>query len=151
MNLVSKKNSRALLYYSFMICIVLAIKVERETIAIAEKAKKDIRKAQVIEDKQRKEIAAQERALQHQVEKDLKAIVVAKKLAVKETKKKQLELLKKNKKKPLIVVLLYKKASDCSMKAITLAEKIDVVAEEERSKMTQTRTRKINLPTRYKI
>ena len=134
-----------------MICIALAIEAEREAIAVAEKAKKDTRKAQVIEDKQRKEAVAQERALQYQVEKDLKATAAAKKLAVKEAKKKQSELLKKNKKKSLIIVLLYKKASDCSMKATTLAEKIDVVAEEEGSKMTQTRTRKINLPTQYKM
>ena len=51
MNLVNKENSRALLYYSFMVHITLAIEVEREVIAIAEKAEKDTRKAQVIEDK----------------------------------------------------------------------------------------------------
>ena len=76
---------------------------------------------------------------------------MAKRLAAKEAKKKQSELPKKNKKKSLIVILLYKKASDYSMKAGVLAESINVVVEEEGSKMTQTRTRKINLPTRYKI
>ena len=88
LNLVSKENSRALLYYSSIVRIVLVIKAEREVIAIAEKTKKNSRKIQVIEDKQRNKIVAQERALQHQVEKDLKAIVVAKKLAIKEAKKK---------------------------------------------------------------
>ena len=78
-------------------------------------------------------------------------MVAAKRLAAKEAKKKQSELPKKNEKKSLIVVLLYKKASDYSIKAGVLAENINVVAEEERSKMTQTRTRKINLLTRYKI
>ena len=63
MNLVSKENSKALLYYSSIVYIALAIKAEREIIAIAEKAKKNTRKAQVIEDKQRKKTAAQERAL----------------------------------------------------------------------------------------
>ena len=90
---------------------------------------------------------AQERALQHQVEKDLKAVAVAKKLATKEAKKKQSELLKRNKKKSLIVVLPYKKASDRSIKAVVLAEKVNVVVEGERPKITQIRTRKINLPT----
>ena len=73
--------------------------------------------------------------------------MAAKKLAAKEAKKKQLELLKENKKKSLIVVLLYKKTSNYSIKAITLAEKIDIIAEEKRSKMIQTQTWKINLPT----
>ena len=104
MNLVSKENSRALLYYSSMICIALVIEAEREAIAMAEKAEKDARKAQIVEDKQRKKAVAQERALQHQVEKDLKAVAVAKKLAAKKAKKKQSELLKKNKKKSLIVI-----------------------------------------------
>ena len=63
MNLVSKKNSGASLYYSSIVCIALAIEAEREAIAIAKKAEKDTRKAQVIEDKQRKEAAAQEKAL----------------------------------------------------------------------------------------
>ena len=130
-----------------MVRIALAIEAEREAIAIAKKAKKNTRKIQVIEGKQRKKAVAQERALQHQVEKDLKAIVVAKKLAIKEAKKKQLELLQKNKKKSLIIVLLYKKTSNCSMKAITLAEKINIVAEEKRSKMTQIQAQKINLLT----
>lgn len=43
-------------------------------------------------------------------------MAVAKNLAVKEAKKKQLELLKKNKKKSLIIVLYYKRASDYSIK-----------------------------------
>ena len=58
MNLVSKKNSRALLYYSSIVYITLIIKAEREIIAIAKKAKKDTRKIQVIKDKQRKKIVA---------------------------------------------------------------------------------------------
>ena len=63
LNLVGKENSRALLYYSSMVCIALAIEAERKAIAIAKKAEKNTRKTQVIEDKQRKEAAAQERAL----------------------------------------------------------------------------------------
>ena len=63
MNLVSKENSGALLHYSSTVRIALAIEAEREVIAIAKKAEKDTRKAQVVEDKQRKEAAAQERAL----------------------------------------------------------------------------------------
>ena len=77
-----------------MVCITLVIKAEREIIAIAKKAKKKTRKIQVIEDKQRKKTAAQERALQHQVEKDLKAIAAAKKLAIKEAKKKAVRVTK---------------------------------------------------------
>ena len=49
------------------------------------------------------------------------------------------------------MVLLYKKTSDYYIKAVVLAEKIDVAVEGEGSKLTQTRTRKINLPTRYKM
>ena len=44
MNLVSKENSEALLYYSFMVCITIVIKAEREIIAIAKKTKKNTRK-----------------------------------------------------------------------------------------------------------
>ena len=63
MNIISKKHSGAELYYSSTVHVALAIKAEREVIAIAEKAEKDARKTQVIEDKQRKKTAAQERAL----------------------------------------------------------------------------------------
>ena len=63
MNLVGEENSGAELHHSSTVRIALAIKAEREAIAVAEKAEKDNRKAQVIEDKQRKEAAAQERAL----------------------------------------------------------------------------------------
>ena len=45
LNLVSKKNSGALLYYFSIVCIILAIEAEREAIAIAKKTKKDTRKA----------------------------------------------------------------------------------------------------------
>ena len=44
MNLVSKKNSRAKLYYSSIVYIILIIKAEREIIAIAKKTKKNTRK-----------------------------------------------------------------------------------------------------------
>ena len=45
MNLVSKKNSRAKLYYSSTVRITLTIEAEREAIAIGKKAEKDARKA----------------------------------------------------------------------------------------------------------
>ena len=151
LNLVSEENSSAFLHYSSTLRVALTIEAEREAIAIAEKAEKDARKAQVAEDKQIKDAMAQEKALQRQVEGDVKAAAAAKKLAIKEAKKEQSELLKKNVKKSLIVVLPYKKASDYSTKVVVLTEKVDVAVEEEGSKLTQTRTRKINLPMRYKM
>ena len=57
------ENSGALLHYSSTVCIALAIEAEREVTAVAEKTEKDTRKAQVVENKQRKETVAQERAL----------------------------------------------------------------------------------------
>ena len=47
----------------------------------AEKAEKEVKKAQTTENKRRKEEEAQERAVQHQVGKDLKAVAAADKLA----------------------------------------------------------------------
>ena len=58
MNLASEKNSRAKLYYSSTLRVALAFEAEKEAMAIAEKAEKDAKKAQVAEDKQRKEAAA---------------------------------------------------------------------------------------------
>jgi len=42
----------------------LAYEAEKETVIVAEKAARDARKAQAIENKQRKEVEAQEKALQ---------------------------------------------------------------------------------------
>ena len=58
LNLVSKENSRAKLYYSSTLRIALVFEAEKEAIAVAKKAEKDVKKAQVKENKQRKEIEA---------------------------------------------------------------------------------------------
>ena len=133
MNLVGEEALGAKLYYSLMVRIALAFKAEQETIIATEKAKKEAKKAQATENKRRKEKKAQERAIQYQVEKDLKAIAAADKLAQREAKKRQVELLKKDRKKSLTIVLLYKKTSDYSIEVVTFIEKVNIVIEEKRS------------------
>jgi hypothetical protein len=48
------------------------------------------------------------------------------------------------------VVLSYKKTSNSLAKAVTFAADVEVISEREGSEMTQTRTRTINLPARFK-
>ena len=48
------------------------------------------------------------------------------------------------------MVLPYKKTSTSSTKSVTFAKHIEVVTEGEGSKMVGTRTRRINLPARFK-
>ena len=71
----------------------------------------------------------------------MKAQEKADKLATKDATKKQPKVSKKNGKKSLIVVLLYKKTSISFTKAVTFAEHVEVVTEEERSKIVITKTR----------
>ena len=61
-------------------------------------------------------------------------MVAADKLAQREAKKKQLELLKKSRKKSLIIVLLYKKVSNYSTKVVIFVEEVNIVIEGEGSK-----------------
>ena len=72
--------------------------------------------------------------------------MAADKLAQREAKKRQVELLKKDRKKSLIVVLPYKKTSNYSIEVVIFVEKVNIVIEEKGSERAQTRTRKINLP-----
>ena len=84
------------------------------------------------------------------MERETKAQTKADEIAVKEAQKKQSEVLKKNEKKSLVVILSYKKASSSSAKAVTFAKQVEVVLEEKGSEITETRTRKINLPQRFR-
>ena len=146
MNLVSEEASGAKLWYSSTVRVALAYKAEQEAKIAAEKAEKEAKKTHTTENKRRKEEEAQERAVQRQVGKDLKAMAAADKLAQREAKKRQLELPKKGRKKSLIVVLLYKKTSNYSTKVVTFVEEGNIVIEGEGSETAQTQTRKINLP-----
>ena len=71
-------------------------------------------------------------------------------MAAKEAVKTQLKVTKGNEKKSLIVVLPYKKTFIGSTKTVAFAEHIEIVAKEKGSEMITTRTRKIQLPQRFR-
>jgi hypothetical protein len=77
-------------------------------------------------------------------------VQAAKAYAAEKEAKEEAEKAEKEAKKSPIVVLPYKKTSISSIKAATFAGDIEVVTEEEGSKMVTTRTRRINLPERFK-
>ena len=148
--MVGEEDSSAQLFHASRVHAALAYEAEKEAAVVVEKAAKDAKKAQAIENKQRKEAEAQKKALQCQVDREVKAQAKAEKEAAKEAQKKQLKLPKKNGKKSLIIVLPYKKTSNSSMKVVSFAKEVEVVGEVEGSKMAETRTRKIKLPERFK-
>jgi DDE superfamily endonuclease len=150
LNLVGEEEFGAQLFHSSRVCEALAYEAEKETAAAAIKADKEAKKAQVQENKARKVAEAQERAVQRQVDKEIKAQKAAEKLAEKEAQKSQSQLPKKNGKKAVSIVPLPKKTSDNSAKAGESIGKIVAVVEEEESESAQTRTRKIHLPVRFK-
>ena len=67
-------------------------------------------------------------------------------MAIKQAIKSQPKVVKEKEQKSLTIVLLYKKASNSSIKAVTFIEYIEVVIEEEGPKIVATRTHKIYLP-----
>ena len=71
-------------------------------------------------------------------------------MAAKQAVKSQPKVVKEKEQKSLTTVLPYKKASSSSMKAVTFAEHVEVVTEEEGPKIVTIRTRKISLPQRFK-
>ena len=115
-----------------------------------EKAEKASKKAQGIENRQRKEEQAQERALQRQVTTEAKAKAKAEKLATKEARKEALQAKKNSQKKSLIVVLQLKRPSKELAKVVKFIEEVEVVGEVRGSHGRETRTRAISLPQRYK-
>jgi hypothetical protein len=149
LNLVGGEDNGGQLFDSARVRAALDYQEEKDAIAIAEKARKDAKKMQIVENKKRKE-EAQEKALQRQVVREAKAKAAADKLAEKVAKKKQLGLLNKDGKRSFIVVLSYKKTSNNLAKAVTFAVDVEVISEREGSEMTQTRTQTINLPARFK-
>ena len=71
-------------------------------------------------------------------------------MAAKDTAKMQPKPAETNGKRSIIVVFSYNKTLIDSTKAVTFAERVEVVAKGEGSKMIETQTRKINLPARFK-
>jgi hypothetical protein len=150
LNLVGKESSGAQIFPPSQVRVALDYAAAKKAEAEAGKAAKTAKKAQAAENKQKKEAEAQEKALQRQVAREAKAQTKAEEKAAKEAQKKQSALQKKNEKKSLIVVLPLKSTSRSSTKAVTFAEHIEVVVEEEGSQMTSTTGRKIKLPQRFR-
>jgi Skp family chaperone for outer membrane proteins len=150
LNLVGEENTGAQIFPPSQVRAALDYAAAKKAEAEAEKAAKAAKKAQAAENKQKKKAEAQEKALQRQVERETKAQTKAEEKAAKEAQKKQSTLQKKNEKKSLIVVLPLKSTSRSSTKAVTFAEHIEVVVEEEGSQMTSTTGRKIKLPQRFR-
>jgi hypothetical protein len=150
LNLVGEEDTGAQLFHSLKVRAALAYQAEKEAKERAEKAEKDIKKAVATENKKRKAQEAEERALQRQVAKDIRAQNVAEKLAVKEAKKQQPEQSAGGKKQSLIVVLLLKKPASLPVKTVAFAKEVEVVLQVEGSKSATTRTRRVNLPARFK-
>ena len=71
-------------------------------------------------------------------------------MAIKQAIKSQPKVVKEKEQKSLTTVLPYKKASSSSTKAVTFAEHVEVVTEEEGPKIVAIRTCKIYLPQRFK-
>ncbi len=150
LNLLGEEDIGAQLFHSSRVYAALEFQAAKEATEQAEKAGKEAKKAQATENKQRKEVEAQEKAVQRRLDREVKAQAKADKLAAKEAIKTQPRVAKRNEKKSLIVVLPYKKASIGSTKAVTFAEHVEVVTEGEGSKIVATRTRTIHLPQRFK-
>jgi hypothetical protein len=150
LNLVGEEDSGAQLFHTSRVRVAQAFAAEKEAAIQAEKAAKAEKKALVVQNKQRKALEAEERAVQRQVNRELKAQKQADKVAAKKLKKREEQLPKGTEKESLIVVLLYKKTSNQFLEVATFAEPVQVVVEGEGSKTTSTRTRSINLPSRFK-
>ena len=87
LNLVSEEDSSAQLFPTAKVRDTLVYTAAKEALATAEKAKKAAKKAQAAENKQRKEVDTQEKAVQRQVERELKAQVKANEIAAKRLEK----------------------------------------------------------------
>ena len=125
-------------------------KAEVQAKTAAEKAEKEVKKIQGVENKRSKEQEAQEKVLQRQVVRDIKAIEAAKKWAVKETKKKQLKLVKKDREKSSVVILKSKKPLELSTKVVRFVQEVDEIEKEKVPISVRSKTREIRLPDRYK-
>ena len=71
--MVGEEDSGAQLFYSSRVRATLTFKAEKEAKEKAERAEKDTKKALAVENKKRKEQEAEERAVQRQIVKDIKA------------------------------------------------------------------------------
>jgi hypothetical protein len=150
LNLVGEEDSGAQLFHTSRVRVAQAFAAEKEAAIQAEIAAKASKKALVAQNKQRKQVEAEERAVQRQVNRELKAQKQADKGAANKLKKKEEQLPKGTEEESPIVVLPYKKTSNRFLKVATSAEPVQVVVEEEGSKTASTRTRSINLPSRFR-
>ena len=148
--MVSKEDIGAQLFHSSKVQVAKAYAAEKDAKEQAEKAEKEAKKAQAIENKHRKEVKAQKKVVQRQLDREVKAQEKADKLAAKHATKSQSNVTKEKEKKSLIVILSYKNTSIGSTKSVTFAEHVEIVTKEKGSKMVGTRTRQINLPARFK-
>ena len=150
LNLVGEEDTGAQLFHSSRIRAALAYRAEQDALKEVETAAKLVKKAQALENKQRKEQEAEERALQRQVVKESKAQAKAIQLAAKEARKTQATLSKKDKKKTLKVVLPIKFPSKGLVKAVRFVEDVQLEEEGGGSEMRRSRTREVRLPHRFK-
>ena len=150
LNLVGEEDNGAQFFHTAQVCLAIAVQAEKEAVQQAKKTLIAAKKIQAKENKEQKQVEIEERAIQCQIAKNVRAQNQAEKQAAKEAKKNQPKLLKTNKKQSLIVKLPYKKASNSSNKVVRFVEDMEVVAEVERVHLGQTCTRSIILPARYK-
>ena len=77
LNLVGGEDNGAQLFDSARVRTALNYQEEKDAIVIVEKAKKDTKKMQIVENKKRKEEEAQEKALQRQIVREVKTVTFA--------------------------------------------------------------------------
>jgi hypothetical protein len=151
LNLIGEENNGAQIFVPSQVHAALEYAAAKETRTTAEKAEKVAKKVQAAENKQKKKAEAQEKALQHQKEKEAKAEVKAKEKAERDARKNQSKIQKKNGKKSLIIVLSLRNTVSSLVKAVMPAEHVEIVTEKEgRSQITSTTGRKIKLPQRFR-
>ena len=147
---MGEEDGGAQLFNADRVRAALAYAAEKEAITTAEKAEKDAKRAISRDNRERKEIEAQGRAIQRQLDQELKAQAKVLKQAKKEAQKQQPKQLEKNKKKSLIVVLHYKRSSNSSSKVISFAKDIQVIGEGNRLNEEVLGKRQISLPQRFR-
>ena len=148
--MVSEEDTGTQLFHSSRVHTAKAFEAEIQVKTAVEKAEKEAKKIQGAENKRRKEQEAQEKVLQRQVVRDAKAVEVAEKQAVKEAKKKQLELVKKGREKSSVIILQSEKPLELSTKVIRFGQEVDEIKKEKVPISVKTKTREIRLPERYK-
>ena len=106
LNLICEENNGAQIFALSQVHAALEYAATKEARVTAEKAERVAKKVQAAENKQKKKVEDQEKALQRQNEREAKAEVKAKEKAERDAQKNQSKIQKKNGKKSLIIVLL---------------------------------------------